>query len=101
MIVTHNMQQAARVSDYTAFFTIENEGEPGRLVETGPTAMIFSSPANPAPRRTSRGASAERGPARAQPGKPRSQRARAAISSGPTQWPPGRQASVTSAPAAR
>ena len=47
VIVTHNMQQAARVSDYTAFFTIENEGEPGRLVETGPTAMIFSSPANP------------------------------------------------------
>ena len=29
VIVTHNMQQAARVSDYTAFFTIENEGEPG------------------------------------------------------------------------
>ena len=41
------MQQAARVSDYTAFFTIENEGEPGRLIETGPTARIFASPRNP------------------------------------------------------
>jgi phosphate transport system ATP-binding protein len=41
------MQQAARVSDYTAFFTIENEGEPGRLIETGPTRDIFGSPKNP------------------------------------------------------
>ena len=47
VIVTHNMQQAARVSDYTALFTIENEGEPGRLVEAGPTDRIFSRPANP------------------------------------------------------
>ncbi|MBJ7455701.1 MAG: phosphate ABC transporter ATP-binding protein [Thermoleophilia bacterium] len=47
VIVTHNMQQAARVSDFTAFFTIENEGEPGRLIETGPTDSIFSRPANP------------------------------------------------------
>ena len=47
VIVTHNMQQAARVSDRTAFFTIENEGEPGRLVETGPTDQIFTRPANP------------------------------------------------------
>ena len=46
VIVTHNMQQAARISDYTAFITIENEGEPGRLVETGPTRQIFGSPAN-------------------------------------------------------
>jgi phosphate transport system ATP-binding protein len=44
VIVTHNMQQAARVSDYTAFFTIENEGEPGRLIETGPTQEIFTNP---------------------------------------------------------
>jgi phosphate transport system ATP-binding protein len=44
VIVTHNMQQAARVSDHTAFFTIENEGEPGRLIETGPTDRIFSRP---------------------------------------------------------
>ena len=47
VIVTHNMQQAARVSDRTAFFTIENEGEPGRLVETGPTDEIFTKPSNP------------------------------------------------------
>jgi phosphate transport system ATP-binding protein len=47
VIVTHNMQQAARVSDYTAFFTIENEGEPGRLIEHGPTGQIFSQPKNP------------------------------------------------------
>ena len=47
VIVTHNMQQAARVSDRTAFFTIENEGEPGRLVESGPTDQIFTRPSNP------------------------------------------------------
>ncbi|HMO00481.1 MAG TPA: phosphate ABC transporter ATP-binding protein [Miltoncostaeaceae bacterium] len=46
VIVTHNMQQAARVSDFTAFLTIENEGEPGRLIETGPTDQIFSRPRN-------------------------------------------------------
>ena len=39
MIVTHNMQQAARVSDYTAFMYM------GDLVEYGPTAQIFSTPA--------------------------------------------------------
>jgi phosphate transport system ATP-binding protein len=44
VIVTHNMQQAARVSDFTAFVTIENEGEPGRLVESGPTRRLFTSP---------------------------------------------------------
>ena len=47
VIVTHNMQQAARVSDATAFLTITNEGEPGRLIETGPTAQIFGSPKSP------------------------------------------------------
>ncbi len=47
VIVTHNMQQAARVSDFTAFLTITNEGEPGRLIETGPTARIFSAPDDP------------------------------------------------------
>jgi phosphate transport system ATP-binding protein len=44
VIVTHNMQQAARVSDTTGFFTITNEGEPGRLIEVGPTEEIFSQP---------------------------------------------------------
>jgi len=44
VIVTHNMQQAARVSDKTGFFTIEGTGEPGRLVEIDDTAKIFSNP---------------------------------------------------------
>ena len=44
VMVTHNMQQARRVADYTAFFTIENEGEPGRLFEHGVTEQIFTAP---------------------------------------------------------
>jgi len=44
VIVTHNMQQAARVSDTTAFFTIAGTGEPGRLIESGPTDKIFTNP---------------------------------------------------------
>jgi phosphate transport system ATP-binding protein len=44
VIVTHNMQQAARVSDTTAFFTIGSAGEPGRLVEVGDTSTIFTNP---------------------------------------------------------
>ena len=47
IIVTHNMQQAARVSDYTGFITIENEGEPGRLIETGLTRDVFGNPTHP------------------------------------------------------
>jgi phosphate transport system ATP-binding protein len=46
VIVTHNMQQAARVSDTTAFFSLENAGEPGRLIETGPTTTIFTKPSD-------------------------------------------------------
>jgi phosphate transport system ATP-binding protein len=42
IIVTHNMQQAARVSDYTGFFL--SDGGPGELVEVGPTSEIFSRP---------------------------------------------------------
>jgi phosphate transport system ATP-binding protein len=42
IIVTHNMQQAARISDYTAFFLAD--GHPGVMVETGPTSEIFSNP---------------------------------------------------------
>jgi phosphate transport system ATP-binding protein len=45
IIVTHNMQQAARVSDRTAFFTIAGAGQPGRLIEIGDTAEMFSRPA--------------------------------------------------------
>ncbi len=48
LVVTHNMQQAARVSDYTAFFTTD-EGRTGHLVEFGPTDQIFT---NPRDRRT-------------------------------------------------
>ena len=44
VIVTHNMQQAARVSDRTGFFTIEGPGQPGRLVEIDHTSTIFSNP---------------------------------------------------------
>jgi len=44
VIVTHNMQQAARVSDQTAFFNLKATGEPGRLVEVGDTQLIFSNP---------------------------------------------------------
>ena len=44
VIVTHNMQQAARVSDVTAFFSVDAAGEPGRLVEVDDTARIFSKP---------------------------------------------------------
>jgi phosphate transport system ATP-binding protein len=44
VIVTHNMQQAARVSDTTAFFNIDGPGRPGRLVEIGPTEQIFRAP---------------------------------------------------------
>jgi phosphate transport system ATP-binding protein len=43
VIVTHNMQQALRVSDYTAFFLSE-EGSPGHVVETGLTHDIFHNP---------------------------------------------------------
>ena len=47
-IVTHNMQQASRASDYTAFFNLEKSGDPGRLVEIDETLKIFSNPANKA-----------------------------------------------------
>jgi phosphate transport system ATP-binding protein len=48
VIVTHNMQQATRVSDFTAFMTIQNAGEPGRLIEFGATTQIFGAPVNAA-----------------------------------------------------
>ena len=46
VIVTHNMQQAQRVSDNCAFF-LAAEGTPGHIVEAGPTRQIFESPADP------------------------------------------------------
>jgi phosphate transport system ATP-binding protein len=44
VIVTHNMQQAARVSDQTAFFNLAATGKPGKLIEVGNTETIFSTP---------------------------------------------------------
>ena len=44
VIVTHNMQQAARVSDQTAFFNLKAHGQPGELIEIGPTEKIFHNP---------------------------------------------------------
>jgi len=48
VIVTHNMQQAARVSEDTAFFNLAGAGKPGRLIEFNPTKKIFSNPDEPA-----------------------------------------------------
>jgi len=44
VIVTHNMQQASRVSDRTAFFNIAGTGQPGKLIEYDATDKIFSNP---------------------------------------------------------
>jgi phosphate transport system ATP-binding protein len=44
VIVTHNMQQAARVSDFTGFFNIAGTGKPGKLIEMDDTGKIFSTP---------------------------------------------------------
>jgi phosphate transport system ATP-binding protein len=46
VIVTHNMQQAARVSDYAAFFLAEHNA-PGVIVEQGPTRQVFDAPVDP------------------------------------------------------
>jgi phosphate transport system ATP-binding protein len=44
VIVTHNMQQAARVSEQTGFFNLNGVGQPGRLIEFNPTEKIFGNP---------------------------------------------------------
>ena len=44
VIVTHNMQQASRVSDRTAFFNIAGTGMPGKLIEYDDTSVMFSNP---------------------------------------------------------
>jgi phosphate transport system ATP-binding protein len=46
VIVTHNMQQASRISDRCAFFMVD-EGQPGGIVEIGPTQKMFSNPDDP------------------------------------------------------
>src|SRR3954454_3719957 len=48
VIVTHNMQQAARVSDQTGFFNLSGVGQPGRLIELDDTEKIFSNPSEKA-----------------------------------------------------
>jgi phosphate transport system ATP-binding protein len=47
VIVTHNMQQAARVSQQCAFFLVEEFGAPGKIVETSETSKLFESPEDP------------------------------------------------------
>ncbi len=47
VIVTHNMQQANRVSDNCALFLVDGEGEPGHIVEAGPTQEVFNNPIDP------------------------------------------------------
>ena len=46
IVVTHNMQQAGRVSDYTAFFSLDESDRSGVLVEYNPTKKMFSNPDN-------------------------------------------------------
>ncbi|RKW69613.1 phosphate ABC transporter ATP-binding protein PstB [Galactobacter caseinivorans] len=48
VIVTHNMQQAARVSEKTAFFNIAGTGKPGKLIEYAETSTIFNNPSDQA-----------------------------------------------------
>ena len=47
VIVTHNMQQANRVSDNCALFLVDSEGAPGHIVESGPTEQLFGDPHDP------------------------------------------------------
>jgi phosphate transport system ATP-binding protein len=48
VIVTHNMQQAARVSDRTAFFNLAGQGQPGKVVEMDETSRMFTNPSQKA-----------------------------------------------------
>jgi phosphate transport system ATP-binding protein len=47
VIVTHNMQQAQRVSHNCALFLVDGEGQPGHIVEAGPTQNVFNNPIDP------------------------------------------------------
>jgi phosphate transport system ATP-binding protein len=47
VIVTHNMQQAQRVSQNCALFLVDGEGQPGHIVEAGPTELVFGDPLDP------------------------------------------------------
>ena len=46
VIVTHNMQQAARIADYTAFFNLKAVGQPGHLEYFADTTTMFNNPQN-------------------------------------------------------
>ena len=46
VIVTHNMQQAARIADYTAFFNLKAVGQPGHLEYFADTSTMFNNPQN-------------------------------------------------------
>ncbi len=71
VIVTHNMQQAARVSDRTAFFNLAAVGQPGKLIEIDDTERIFSNPSVQATRRTTTSRAASAKPSRSSPETPR------------------------------
>lgn len=60
VIVTHNMQQAARIADYTAFFNLKAVGEPGHLEYFADTTTMFNNPRTPKPSATSPVVSADR-----------------------------------------
>jgi phosphate transport system ATP-binding protein len=60
VIVTHNMQQAARVADRAAFFSLDRSNQVGTLIEYGDTLTIFGNPSDPRTRTTSPASSAER-----------------------------------------
>jgi phosphate transport system ATP-binding protein len=47
VVVTHNMQQAARISDYTAFMLRESNERPAQLVEYDETRLMFTAPTDP------------------------------------------------------
>jgi phosphate transport system ATP-binding protein len=47
VIVTHNMQQARRVSHHCALFLVDGFGRPGHIVESGPTEQVFDDPRDP------------------------------------------------------
>src|SRR3954468_21714940 len=90
VIVTHNMQQAARVSESTGFFNLSGVGQPGRLVEFNPTEKIFSNPDQKATEDYISGRFGWRGPS-CRPPRPRSPSGRepGPPSSVPVcRWPP-------------
>ena len=60
VIVTHNMQQAARIADYTAFFNLKAVGQPGHLEYFTDTTTMFNNRRTKRPNATFRDVSADR-----------------------------------------